>query len=126
MKAAETDLEKLKAIESYLSSFTYTLTPGDLPEGVKEAGDFLDYFLENYEGVVYGGKTADEEQIKEAVKDREGLLELLKQERKWVWICYRIRLCLGKYRFKKMQRRPYKCSGNRRSICVWNNLWQTF
>lgn len=56
-------------------------------------------FLEKYEGVVYGGETAGEESIKEAVEDRERLLELLKQERKWVWIYCRIRLCLGKYRF---------------------------
>lgn len=56
-------------------------------------------FLGNYEGVVYGGETADEEKIKEAVEDRERLLELLKQERKWSWIYCRIRLCLGKYRF---------------------------
>lgn len=56
-------------------------------------------FLESYEGVVYGRKTAGEEKIKEAVNDREGLLELLKQERKWSWVYCKVRLYLGKYRF---------------------------
>ena len=45
VKGAETDLEKLRALEGYLSSLTYTLTPGSLPGSVGNAGDFLDYFL---------------------------------------------------------------------------------
>lgn len=44
-EGAGTDVGKLKAIEAELSSFTYTRTPGELPETVKSAGDFLDYFL---------------------------------------------------------------------------------
>ena len=42
---AVTGLEKLQAIERELSSFSYTLTPGELPDRVEDAGDFLDYFL---------------------------------------------------------------------------------
>lgn len=42
---AETSLEKLRAIERELSSYTYTTTPGKLPDSVTSAGEFLDYFL---------------------------------------------------------------------------------
>lgn len=42
---AATDLEKLRAMERALQSFTYTLTPGELPGRVEEEGDFMDYFL---------------------------------------------------------------------------------
>lgn len=50
-EGAVTDMDKLKAIESELSSFTYTRTPGSLPETVKSPSDFLDYFLlESREG----------------------------------------------------------------------------
>lgn len=48
---AETDVEKLRAIERELSSLTYTATPGELPGFVTDAGTFLDYFLlENRQG----------------------------------------------------------------------------
>lgn len=43
--SAETDLEKLRAIERALSGLRYTLTPGELPEKVADAGGFLDYFV---------------------------------------------------------------------------------
>ena len=50
-KDAETDADKLRAIEEELSSFTYTRTPGPLPESVTNASEFLDYFLlESREG----------------------------------------------------------------------------
>lgn len=42
---AETDLERLQAIERELRSFTYTRSPGALPDKVIDAGGFLDYFL---------------------------------------------------------------------------------
>lgn len=42
---AETDLEKLWAIEKELNTYTYTKLPGNLPEGVTDAGTFLDHFL---------------------------------------------------------------------------------
>ena len=42
---AETDVEKLRAIERKLSSLTYTLTPGELPEWVRDESTFLDFFL---------------------------------------------------------------------------------
>ena len=42
---AGTDVEKLRAIERELSSYTYTRTPGSLPEEIGNSGEFLDYFL---------------------------------------------------------------------------------
>ena len=42
---ARTDADKLRAIERELSAFTYTLTPGQLPETVTNSAEFLDYFL---------------------------------------------------------------------------------
>ncbi len=45
LENASTKIEKLRAIERELSSFTYTLTPGELPGRVQDEGDFLDYFL---------------------------------------------------------------------------------
>lgn len=42
---AGTDLERLRAIERELSSYTYTTTPGKFPDKVTNAGEFLDYFL---------------------------------------------------------------------------------
>lgn len=44
-EGAETDVEKLRAIERELSSFVYTRTPGNLPEWVRGGSEFLDYFL---------------------------------------------------------------------------------
>ncbi len=45
VRNADTDVEKLRAIEAELSSFTYNRTPGGLPDTVTDAGSFLDYFL---------------------------------------------------------------------------------
>lgn len=46
-KDADTNYDKLKAIESYLLTYEYSLKPGKLPEGE----DFVDYFLfENKKG----------------------------------------------------------------------------
>lgn len=42
---AQTDVEKLRAIEKELATFTYTLNPGDLPDSVVDESTFLDYFL---------------------------------------------------------------------------------
>lgn len=48
---AGTDIDKLRAIEKELSAFTYTRTPGPLPEAITDASSFLDYFLlESREG----------------------------------------------------------------------------
>lgn len=44
-QGAETDVEKLRAIERELSSYTYTRTPGDLPGDIAGEEAFLDYFL---------------------------------------------------------------------------------
>ena len=50
-KDSRTDADKLRAIERELSTFTYTLTPGQLPETVTNSAEFLDYFLlESREG----------------------------------------------------------------------------
>jgi len=45
IKDAATDYEKLLAIEKLLSSLHYDLEPGELPESVNTAADFLDYLL---------------------------------------------------------------------------------
>ena len=42
---AETDLEKLRAIEAELSSYTYTRKPGKLPEEIQDENSYLEYFL---------------------------------------------------------------------------------
>lgn len=42
---ANTDVEKLKCIESALAGMTYNTSPGELPETVSDEADFLDYFL---------------------------------------------------------------------------------
>lgn len=48
---ANTDVEKLKYIESALASMTYNTSPGGLPKTVRDETDFLDYFLmEKQEG----------------------------------------------------------------------------
>ncbi len=43
--SAETDIEKLQAIEDALQNMVYTKTPGELPDEVDSGGAFLDYFL---------------------------------------------------------------------------------
>lgn len=51
MAGEETDLGKLRALEAELASFYYTLTPGKLPDTVRDDETFLDYFLlESKEG----------------------------------------------------------------------------
>lgn len=48
---ALSDVEKLKALESELSSYTYNTAPGKIPGTVEDAAGFLDYFvLESREG----------------------------------------------------------------------------
>ncbi len=42
---AQTQIQKLKAIEAELGSYHYTLTPGALPKDISSAEEFLDYFL---------------------------------------------------------------------------------
>lgn len=42
---AETDIDKLKAIEAALQQMVYTKTPGELPKWVDSESEFLDYFL---------------------------------------------------------------------------------
>lgn len=52
-------------------------------------------FLEDYESVVYGGKTVTEEMIWETVKKRQILVELLRRERRWAYYYYRLRITFG-------------------------------
>ncbi|HOO26933.1 MAG TPA: transglutaminase-like domain-containing protein [Lachnospiraceae bacterium] len=50
VQGSVSDIEKLRAIERELASFTYTDTPGEIPASIKNESDFLDYFLEKKEG----------------------------------------------------------------------------
>ncbi|MDE7131741.1 MAG: transglutaminase domain-containing protein [Lachnospiraceae bacterium] len=43
--SAHNDIEKLRMIEAELAAYTYAEDPGKLPDSVKDAGSFLDYFL---------------------------------------------------------------------------------
>lgn len=43
--SAQTQIEKLRAIESSLAALSYTTRPGDLPEWVTGEREFLDFFL---------------------------------------------------------------------------------
>ena len=45
LQGAETDIDKLKAIEAALQQMVYTKTPGALPQSVDSETEFLDYFL---------------------------------------------------------------------------------
>ncbi|MBO4347600.1 MAG: hypothetical protein J5840_08195 [Lachnospiraceae bacterium] len=45
LEGKESDVEKLIRIETYLSSMKYNEKPGDMPEDVDTAEEFLDYFL---------------------------------------------------------------------------------
>lgn len=42
---ADSDVQKLKAIEKHLQEFVYSDTPGTLSEKIADEGDFLDYFV---------------------------------------------------------------------------------
>ena len=50
-ESAHNDIEKLRMIEAELDAYAYAESPGKLPDSVKDAGSFLDYFLlENRKG----------------------------------------------------------------------------
>lgn len=55
-------------------------------------------FIENYESVIYGGRSADEDMITDAVNERHALLELLKRERRWAYVRWQMRAYLIRYR----------------------------
>lgn len=44
-KGAKNDYEKMKRLESSLRELTYDLSPGPLPDRIKDPSDFLDHFL---------------------------------------------------------------------------------
>lgn len=51
LKGTENDWDKLKKLEEWIGSFTYTTSPGNIPDSVKTSSEFLDYFmLEKKEG----------------------------------------------------------------------------
>ncbi len=68
---------------------------GTRPEGNPE--DML-WFLKNYEDVIYGGRPGSEEMIQGAVEERQVLAELLRQERPWAYLYWRMRWSLIRYR----------------------------
>ncbi len=45
LEGASSDYEKLSRIEAMLKSFSYTESPGTLPETIKGSADFLDYLI---------------------------------------------------------------------------------
>ena len=56
------------------------------------------WFLKNYEDVIYGGRPGSEEMIQGAVEERQVLAELLRQERPWAYLYWRMRWSLIRYR----------------------------
>lgn len=59
--------------------------------GTEEAKERALRFLEDYEGLVYGGKETALEALEGAIRERRRLLELLKKERRWTWMYCRMR-----------------------------------
>lgn len=55
-------------------------------------------FIDHYESVVYGGRSVSVEMIGEAVEETQMLLELLKQEKRWTYARWRVRIWLNPYR----------------------------
>lgn len=45
LDGAQSDADKLSRIETMLSGYKYTRTPGELPERVRTPGEFIDYLL---------------------------------------------------------------------------------
>ncbi len=45
LSGATSDFEKLERIEDMLRGYGYTTSPGDIPDSVTDAGDYVDYFL---------------------------------------------------------------------------------
>lgn len=68
--------------------------------GGKADGDGLPglCFINQYESVVYGGRSVSEEMIGEAAEEAQALLELLKQERRWTYARWKVRMWLNPYR----------------------------
>ena len=56
------------------------------------------HFLEDYENVVYGGKTVGKEMLEDVKKEREQLWILIKNEKKMAYFLYRMRMFLMRYR----------------------------
>ena len=56
------------------------------------------HFIEDYEDVIYGGKKAEDAMLQGVKKDREGLWELVKSEKKWKYYFYKAKMFLVRYR----------------------------
>jgi len=68
----------------------------DVPEEAGLAGQLR--FIENYESMVYGGRSVNEDMITDAVNERRALRELLKRERQWAYVWWQMRTYLVRYR----------------------------
>ncbi|MCH5341000.1 MAG: transglutaminase domain-containing protein [Acetatifactor sp.] len=55
-------------------------------------------FIEDYEDVLYGGKKVEEEALERIKREREQLLELIREEKKLMNVFYRMRMFLVRYR----------------------------
>ena len=55
-------------------------------------------FLDNYESVVYGGRSVSEEMIRDAADERKVFLEALKRERRWAYVRWQVRMFMMRYR----------------------------
>lgn len=69
---------------------------GDFEAGEDTAGRII--FIENYESVVYGGRSVSDEMIREAAEERMVFLEILRREKRWAYVRWRVRMCLMRYR----------------------------
>ncbi|MDE6740668.1 MAG: hypothetical protein K2K07_16420, partial [Lachnospiraceae bacterium] len=51
-------------------------------------------FIEKYEAIIYGGKSVDEADVKEAGYEGKQLLGILKEKKKRTYFYYRVRVYL--------------------------------
>lgn len=51
-------------------------------------------FIEDYEDMVYGGKKVGQETLERVKRERKQLWELLRKEKKWAYVIYRIRMLI--------------------------------
>lgn len=56
------------------------------------------HFIEDYEEMLYGGKKAGEEVLERVKREREQLLDLIREEKKFMYVFYRVRMFLMRYR----------------------------
>ena len=56
------------------------------------------HFIEDYEDVIYGGKKIGEEVLERVKREREQLLGLIREEKKLMYVFYKMRMFLVRYR----------------------------